>query len=74
MVIISTCSLWITPGLSQLLNIFYISTFSTCWYYESEGIMGPHTTLTPKIFKLDVHLGYMQVPLSTNFPIKTCLL
>ena len=22
--------------------------------------MGPHTTLTPKIFKLDVHLGYMQ--------------
>ena len=43
-------------------------------YYESEGIMGPHTTLTPKIFKLDVHLGYMQVPLSANFPIKTCLL
>ena len=33
--------------------------------------MGPHTTSTPKIFKLDVHLGYMQVPLSTNFPIKT---
>ena len=26
--------------------------------------MGPHTTLTPK---LDVHLGYMQVPL-TAFP------
>ena len=36
--------------------------------------MGPHTSLTPKIFKLNVHLGYMQVPLSTNFPIKTCLL
>ena len=35
--------------------------------------MGPRTTLTPKIFKLNVHLGYMQVPLSTNFPIKTCL-
>ena len=33
--------------------------------------MGPHTSLTPKIFKLNVHLGYMQVPLSTNFPIKT---
>ena len=36
--------------------------------------MGPHTSLTPKIFKLNVHLRYMQVPLSTNFPIKTCLL
>ena len=36
--------------------------------------MGSHTTLTPKIFQLDVHLGYMQVPLSANFPIKTCLL
>ena len=35
--------------------------------------MGPHTTLTPKIFKLDGHLGYMQVPLPTNFPFKTCL-
>ena len=23
--------------------------------------MDPHTTLTPKIFKLNVHLGYMQV-------------
>ena len=23
--------------------------------------MSPHTTLTPKIFKLNVHLGYMQV-------------
>ena len=33
--------------------------------------MGLHTTLTPKIFKLDVHLGYMLVPLSTNCPIKT---
>ena len=41
---------------------------------ESEGIMGPHTTLIPKVFKLDAHLGYMQVPLSTDFPIKTCLL
>ena len=36
--------------------------------------MGPHTTLTPKIFKLNVHLGYMPVPLSTNCPIKTRLL
>ena len=36
--------------------------------------MGPHTTLIPKIFKLDVHLGYMLVPLSTNCPIKTRLL
>ena len=36
--------------------------------------MSPHITLTPKIFKLDVHLGYMLVPLSTNFPIKTRLL
>ena len=36
--------------------------------------MGPHTTLTPKIFKLDVHLGYMLVPLSTKCPIKTRLL
>ena len=31
--------------------------------------MGPYKTSTPKIFKLDVHLGFMQVPLSTNFPI-----
>ena len=29
--------------------------------------MGPY----PKIFKLDVHLGDMQLLLSTNFPIKT---
>ena len=36
--------------------------------------MGPHTTLTPKISKLDIHLENMQVPLSTNFPIKTGLL
>ena len=36
--------------------------------------MGPHKTLTPKIFKLEVHLGYMPVPLSTNCPIKTHLL
>ena len=36
--------------------------------------MSPHTTLTPKIFKLIVHLGYMPVPLSTNSPIKTRLL
>ena len=36
--------------------------------------MGPHTTLTPKISKISVHLGDMQVPLSTNFLIKTCLL
>jgi len=35
--------------------------------------MGSHTTSTSKIFKLDVHLGYMQVPLSTNFPINVCL-
>ena len=32
--------------------------------------MSPHITLTPKIFKLDVHLGYMLVLLSTNCPIK----
>ena len=36
--------------------------------------MGPHTTLTPKISKISVHLGDMQVPLSTNFLIKTCFL
>ena len=36
--------------------------------------MGPHTTLTPKIFKLGVHLGYIPAPLSTNCPIKTRLL
>ena len=50
---------------TELLHVRY-----RCWYYESEGIMGPHTTLTPKNFKLDVHLGAMQVPLSTNSPIK----
>ena len=27
---------------------------------------------TPKITKLDVHLGYIQVPLSSNFSIKMC--
>ena len=42
--------------------------------WVSAGIMGPHTTFIPKICKLDVLLWYMQVPLSTNFPIKTCLL
>ena len=36
--------------------------------------MGPHTTLIPKIFKLDVHLGDMEVLLSINCPIKTHLL
>ena len=30
-----------------------------------------NTTSTSKISN-DVHLGYMQVTLSTNFPIKTC--
>ena len=55
--------------------LFYRATRrGRCWYYESEGIMGSHTRLSPKIFKINVHLGYMQVPLSTNFPIKTCLL
>ena len=29
--------------------------------------MGSHVTFTPKISKLDVHLGYIQVPLSSNF-------
>ena len=33
--------------------------------------MGPHTTLTPKISKISIHLGDMEVPLSTNFLIKT---
>ena len=36
--------------------------------------MGPHVNFTPKISKRDVHLGYMQVPLSSNFPIMMCLL
>ena len=36
--------------------------------------MGPHVTFTPKIPKLDVHLEDIQVPLSSNFPIKMCLL
>ena len=36
--------------------------------------MGPHVTFTSKISKLDIHLGYIQVPLSNNFPIKMCLL
>ena len=34
--------------------------------------MGSHVTFTPKITKLDVHLGYIQVPLSSNFLIKMC--
>ena len=39
-------------------------------------VRGSTHNLTPKIWKveLNVHLGYMQVPLSTNFPTKTCLL
>ena len=36
--------------------------------------MGSHVTFTPKISKLDVHLGYIQVPLPSNFPIKMRLL
>ena len=28
--------------------------------------MGSHVTIIPKISKLDVHLEYMQVPLSSN--------
>ena len=33
--------------------------------------MGSHVTFTPKISKLDVHLGYIQVPLSiATFPSK----
>ena len=32
--------------------------------------MGSHVTFTPKIS----HLEYIQVPLSSNFPIKMCLL
>ena len=36
--------------------------------------MGSHVTFIPKISKLDVYLEYMQVPLSSNFPIKMCLL
>ena len=36
--------------------------------------MGSHITLTPKISNLNVHLGYKHVPLSTNFPLKMCLL
>ena len=47
---------------------------STCWYYESEGVMGPHVNFTPKLSKLNVHLGYMQVPLSSNFLIIVCSL
>ena len=31
--------------------------------------MVPHVNFTPKISKRDVHLGYMQVPLSSNVPI-----
>ena len=31
--------------------------------------MGSHVTFTPNISKLDVHLEYIQVPLSCNFPI-----
>ena len=38
---------------------------------ESEGIMSPQIN---KLSKLDVHLGYMHMPLTTNFPIKVCLL
>ena len=36
--------------------------------------MGSHATFIPQISKLDVYLEYMQVPLSTSFPIKMCLL
>ena len=36
--------------------------------------MGSHVTFTPKISKLDLHLEYIQVPLSSNFPIEMCLL
>ena len=36
--------------------------------------MGSHVTFTPKISKLDIPLGYIQVPLSSNFPIKMCFL
>ena len=37
--------------------------------------MGPHMTFTVALkFPNDVHLGYMEVPLSSNFPIKMCLL
>ena len=36
--------------------------------------MGPHVNFTHKISKLGVHLGYMQVPLSSNFPIVMCSL
>ena len=36
--------------------------------------MGPHVTFTPKIPKLDVRLEDIQVPLSSNFPTKMCLL
>ena len=36
--------------------------------------MGSHVAFTPKVSKLDIHLGYIQVPLSINFPIKMCLL
>ena len=36
--------------------------------------MGSHVTFTSKISKLGVHLGYIQVPLSSNSPIKMCLL
>ena len=32
--------------------------------------MGSYATLSPKISKLDIHLGYIQVPLSSNFSIK----
>ena len=42
--------------------------------FETEGNMCPHTNLTLKISKLSVHLGNMQVTLSTKFPIETCLL
>ena len=31
--------------------------------------MGSYVTFTPKISKLNVHLGNIQVPLSSNFPI-----
>ena len=34
--------------------------------------MGSHINFTPKISKLDIHLGYVQVLFSSNFPIIMC--
>ena len=67
-----TCILSKMVAMTQSCN-FIVGSDSLEGKLVKAGIMGPHTTLTSKIFKLNVHLGDMQVLLSTNFPIKTCL-